>query len=135
MELAARDRDKPVKIQAIAEAQAIPRRFMEVILNELRHGGLVESRRGNEGGYILAREPKDISVAEVVELVEGAISIAPNGDNGSRDKVAAFGDDAFGELWSELDGLLVDLLNRKSFEDLLEAERSARRAAVPNYSI
>ncbi len=58
-ELARRNGGLPVKIADIAEAQAIPQRFLEVIMNQLKQGGFVESRRGKRGGYLLARSAGD----------------------------------------------------------------------------
>ena len=54
-ELALRGTSEPVKIQDIASAQGIPQRFLEIILSELKQGGFVESRRGSNGAYMLAR--------------------------------------------------------------------------------
>ena len=65
---------RPVKIALIATRQNIPKRFLEVILNELRQGGFVESRRGVDGGYLLARGPEQIKMGEVVSFVDGDIS-------------------------------------------------------------
>ena len=73
-ELATVDDGRPVKTHRIAAAQNIPIRFLEVILNELRHAGIVESRRGNAGGYMLARPPANISLAEVIRLMDGALA-------------------------------------------------------------
>jgi Rrf2 family protein len=64
----------PVKGDAIAEAQGIPVRFLENILAELRHAGLVLSQRGAEGGYRLARPPAEISLADVIRAVEGPLA-------------------------------------------------------------
>ena len=67
--------DQPVvRIQAISEHQNIPKRFLEQILNDLKSAGLVQSRRGVAGGYRLAREPEDITLAEVVRHIEGALA-------------------------------------------------------------
>ena len=63
-----------VKAEAIAQAQAIPLRFLENILAELRHAGLVRSQRGSEGGYGLARPAAEITVADVVRAVEGPLA-------------------------------------------------------------
>jgi len=74
-ELARRFRDqRPIKIANIASAQSIPKRFLEVILNELRQGGFVESRRGVDGGYLLARDPQQISVGEIIRFVDGNLA-------------------------------------------------------------
>jgi Rrf2 family protein len=66
--------DGPVKGERIAEAQRIPLKFLENILLELKHAGLVQSQRGAEGGYWLARPPAEIPLAEVIRAVEGPIA-------------------------------------------------------------
>lgn len=63
-----------VRIQVISEHQNIPKRFLEQILNDLKSAGLVQSRRGVAGGYRLARKPEEITLAEVVRHVEGALA-------------------------------------------------------------
>jgi Rrf2 family protein len=60
--------------QAISDHQRIPKRFLEQILNDLKSGGLVESKRGMAGGYRLAQTPEQIRLAAVVRQVEGALS-------------------------------------------------------------
>ena len=74
LELAAAEGEGPIKGERIAQAQAIPIRFLENILVELRHAGLVKSQRGAEGGYWLARPASEISLAEVLRAVEGPIA-------------------------------------------------------------
>jgi Rrf2 family protein len=64
----------PVKGESIAEAQDIPLRFLENILAELRHAGLVQSQRGAEGGYWLAHKPNEIKIADVIRAVEGPLA-------------------------------------------------------------
>src|SRR5213592_3218355 len=64
----------PVKGEALAAAQGIPPKFLENILGDLRHAGIVRSQRGVEGGYWLARPADEITVAEVVRAVEGPIA-------------------------------------------------------------
>src|SRR6267154_6436639 len=67
--------DKPlVRIQAISDQQNIPKRFLEQILNDLKSAGLVQSKRGVAGGYRLARRPEQISIAEIIRHVEGALA-------------------------------------------------------------
>ena len=73
VELAAAS-DGPLKGERIAEAQKIPLKFLENILLELRHAGIVRSQRGVEGGYWLARPAEEISLAEVIRAVEGPIA-------------------------------------------------------------
>jgi Rrf2 family protein len=63
-----------IRIQEVSEAEAIPKRFLEQILNDLRTGGFVESRRGIAGGYRLAKPPERIPLAAVVRHIEGALA-------------------------------------------------------------
>jgi Rrf2 family protein len=74
VELAAAADEGPIKGERLAEAQDIPLQFLEHILLELKHNGIVRARRGAKGGYWLAREPDDVTVAEVVRAVEGPIA-------------------------------------------------------------
>jgi Rrf2 family protein len=73
LELAAAD-GGPVKGDRIAEAQAIPLKFLENILIDLRNAGLVRTQRGPEGGYWLARPASEIAVADVIRAVEGPLA-------------------------------------------------------------
>ncbi len=70
LELAAAD-EGPIKGERIAQAQEIPLKFLENILLELRHHGLVQSQRGADGGYWLARPAEEIKLADVIRAVEG----------------------------------------------------------------
>ena len=63
-----------IKGERLATAQAIPHKFLENILADLRNGGLVASQRGADGGYRLARPPAEITVADVIRVVEGPIA-------------------------------------------------------------
>ncbi len=74
IELAAADGDAPTKGEAIASAQAIPPKFLENILADLRLAGLVTSRRGADGGYRLARPASEITVADIIRAVEGPLA-------------------------------------------------------------
>src|SRR5436309_972136 len=70
----AQDGDGLVKAEQIATAQGIPLRFLENILGDLRNAGIVESRRGVEGGYLLARPAKEIALADVIRAVDGPLA-------------------------------------------------------------
>lgn len=61
------------RIEELAEVEAIPANYLVQILGELRNGGLIESRRGKQGGYLLARAPEEISLREIVALVQGDV--------------------------------------------------------------
>jgi len=79
VELAAAHSDKPVKAERIATAQGIPLNFLENILGELRHAGIVRSHRGAEGGFRLARPAAELTVADVIRAVEGPLASVRGG--------------------------------------------------------
>jgi Rrf2 family protein len=86
LELAAAPDEKPVKGERIATAQAIPLRFLENILMQLRHAGLVESRRGADGGYRLARPAAEVTLADVIRAIDGPLA----GVSGARPETLDF---------------------------------------------
>jgi Rrf2 family protein len=71
---AAEATDRPLKAEAIATAQGIPPRFLENILADLRHAGLVHSQRGTDGGHRLAKPAAEITVADVIRAVDGPLA-------------------------------------------------------------
>ena len=79
VELAAAPDDKPVTAERIATSQGIPVGFLEHILSELRLAGIVRSQRGTEGGYRLAKEPRQITIADIIRAVEGPLATVRGG--------------------------------------------------------
>jgi Rrf2 family protein len=74
VELAAAEPGTPVKAERLANAQNVPLKFLENILASLRHAGLVESRRGPEGGYLLARPADEITLADFIRAIDGPLA-------------------------------------------------------------
>lgn len=64
----------PILISKISEKEKIPKKFLEVILLELRNSGILQSRKGKGGGYYLRKEPKEINLAQVIRLIDGPIA-------------------------------------------------------------
>lgn len=132
-ELASRRTATPVAVAQIAEAQGIPPRFLENILNQLRHAGLVVSHRGNTGGYTLATRPEVITVAEVIEAAQGPVSITASQRNRSNGYTA--GDAAFERFWERLDASMVDCCSQTTFADLIGWEMQSEKRPVQDYVI
>src|SRR5512138_285258 len=84
----------PIKIADVARRQKIPQKFLELILAGLKQGGFVESRRGADGGYLLARGPEAITIGQVLHFIEGRRSHAAR-----RQKH----DSPFSEMWRRVD--------------------------------
>ena len=114
----------PVKIADIAKRQKIPQKFLELILAGLKQNGFVDSRRGAEGGYILARPPDTITVGEVLRAVENVKSLS-RGSN----------DDPFTSIWSRVDAAVSDVLDQTSFAELARSWQEKRMFYVPNWEI
>lgn len=75
--LALSGNENPVLIEEIASKENIPRKFLETILLDLKHAGMVKSKMGKGGGYYLLRAAEEISIAEVYRLFHGAIALLP----------------------------------------------------------
>lgn len=133
LELAVRFGNGPISIGEIAKAQAIPARFLEAILAQLKRANLVESRRGNEGGYVLARPPGRISVGDVLRVVQGSLAEPEAGSsqgNGSHASQAIFM-----PIWEAAVRSASTVYDAASFQTLAERYRSALGDNTPDYSI
>ncbi|MBL0096851.1 MAG: Rrf2 family transcriptional regulator [Bacteroidetes bacterium] len=69
--------EEPLRIAEIADKQGFPQKFLEAILLELRKDGILRSKLGKSGGYMLNREPKDIRLGHVIRLMDGPIALVP----------------------------------------------------------
>src|SRR4051812_27038688 len=122
LELAAAG-DGPVKGELIAEAQGIPLKFLENILQELRHAGLVRSQRGPEGGYRLGRPAAEISLGDVIRAVDGPLASV----RGEAPEDLSY-DGAAGSLqtvWVALRANLRGVLDEVTLGDVAEGELPA----------
>jgi Rrf2 family cysteine metabolism transcriptional repressor len=118
---------QPVKIADIARRQNIPQKFLELILSSLKQGGFVESRRGAEGGYLLARPATAITIGEVFRFFEG-------GQNGKSRSKRKF-DSPFEDLWRRVDEAVSEVVDQTTFADLLRSWTEKRDRFVPNWEI
>jgi Rrf2 family protein len=75
--LAQREGEGPVLVSELAGEEGTPRKFLEAILLELRHRGIVESKRGKGGGYYLRRPASDVTFGEVIRLLDGPLAAVP----------------------------------------------------------
>ena len=124
-ELAKRFGHGPVKICDIARAQAIPRRFLEAILRELKQAGMVESRRGSDGGYFLLRSPDKLTMDDVLVILQGPIDPAEcaSGDDGGVEGCELYGQCVFLPVWEAMRDAVREILQQTTFLTLLQQER------------
>lgn len=116
VELAAVTDDRPLKSERIAQAQGIPLRFLENILAQLRHGGIVVSRRGADGGYRLAAAADQITVADVIRAIDGPLAAV----SGERPENLSFTGTAapLREVWIAVRSSLRAVLEEVTLADL-----------------
>jgi Rrf2 family protein len=120
VELAAAGGDAPVKGERLATSQSIPLRFLENILLQLRHAGIVESRRGAEGGYKLARPAEDITLADVIRAIDGPLA----GVSGQRPETLDFKgrSEPLREVWVAVRASLRGVLEQVTLADVAAGE-------------
>ena len=123
-DLAVQDSLEPIKIADIARRQSIPQKFLELILANLKQGGFVHSKRGAEGGYLLARQPGAISVGEVLRYIEG--SKAAKGEHKGS---------ALADFWFRVDGAMAHVIDKTSFAELAREWKEKQSKYVPNWEI
>ncbi len=111
----------PVPLSDVARRQVLSVSFLEQVFGQLRRAGLVESRRGARGGYVLARAPSEVSLAEVVASVDEAprmTACTPGSTcTGTSARCLTHG------LWAELDGHIEGFLATKSLAEVAEGAR------------
>lgn len=134
-ELAKRERDGYVRLTQIAQAQAIPPRFLENILNQLRQGGFVDSRRGKDGGFTLQRPGREVRVGDVIRFIEGPVSPVDCGGETPSHKCPLKGGCVFMAFWMEAKAALEAVYDRKTLADLVEDEARAVEGSAESYCI
>ena len=110
----------PTKISEIAQAQAIPLRFLEVILSQLKGSGFIDSKRGFYGGYYLIQPPEKISVGDVMRFLQGPED--PEHCTVCISKTACpFNNNcAFAPMWLKVKAAIFEIYDQTSIKDLLD---------------
>ena len=134
-ELAKRLGPNPTTVGQIAEAQAIPPRFLELILGQLRQGGFVESRRGIHGGYLLAVSPESLSIGEIIRFIDGPLAPVRCVARAKKKDCPLYGSCAFLSTWKRAADAVAQVYDQTSFEDLMAEERTATQKYVASYCI
>ena len=116
---------EPLQIRQIAADQAIPDRYLEQLLAILRRSGLVRSQRGAKGGYLLAREPWNISLLEVLSCVEGlSETVTPGASLSSR---------VVHGIWREAQAAADTVLQGYTLQDLAEQREAKQQVDIMYY--
>jgi Rrf2 family protein len=135
LELAKRYGQKPTSIGEIAASQAIPPRFLEVILNEMRQPGFVQSSRGIRGGYQLAKPPGEITIGQVIRFVDGTLEpVKCITEQGGKSSCSFKPGCALVEVWIQAQQAVERVYDSTTFELLVAREKELQRNEV-DYTI
>jgi Rrf2 family protein len=117
--LSGQDPERSCSITEIAKHQGVPKKFLEKILRDLIRGGLIKSKRGSCGGYTLARRPDAISFCDVIEALEGPITVNACMDHAlGCDQIPRC---AMIGVWSEVQRGVMEVLSRTTMADLQQS--------------
>ena len=123
VELAGVQDEKPVKAERIATAQDIPLNFLENILGELRHAGIVRSHRGADGGFRLAKPPDQVSIADIIRAVEGPLASVRGGPPEETSYPGA--SEALPRVWIAVRASLRNVVEHVTVADVASGELPA----------
>jgi Rrf2 family protein len=137
VELARRSDESPIPLAEIAEHDGLPLAYLEHLVARLRKAGLVDSRRGSRGGYMLARSPVEITMAEVVEALEGSIAPIECISQGPDGSIVCSRESEPGHvcptklLWTRVRFSIVRTLQETTLADLVLAPALGNGAVAP----
>lgn len=124
-ELAKNRGQGPLKIYEVAEAQNIPLRFLEVILNRLKKSGLVESKRGYMGGYTLIWDPREITVTDIFRFMDESLGpIECLACVSLKSKCSFEGQCAFFPMWQKVQDAIRDVFDKTTIHDLIVVDNN-----------
>src|SRR5512135_899200 len=125
----------PVQAKSIARRQGIPARFLEQVLHAMKKAGLVSSHRGAQGGYVLSKKPSELSVAEILEALDGPFSSVPglNGHGSARRPTKS--EVLLAKVWDRVGAAEHDVLDAITVEELADQQRQLEEQRSLMYHI
>ncbi len=131
---------EPMPLSAIAERTSIPFNYLEQIFQELKAARLVRSQRGQRGGYLLGRPAAEITVADVIRVMEGPLAPTLCASRTQQAPCATFlcpnvEECVLRDMWLEVRDAISGILDHTTFADLADRQRHARGTQAPRYSI
>jgi Rrf2 family protein len=133
VDLAMQGGSGPTQAKSIARRQGIPARFLEQVLHTMKKAGLVSSQRGAQGGYVLSRKPSEVSVAEILEALEGPFLRMPE-LNGRAQGTSPAGD-LLAKVWNRVHEAERHVLDGITVEELAGEQRQIEQQRSPMYHI
>jgi len=135
IDLARQDGSAPIQAKSIARRQGIPARFLEQVLHAMKKAGLVSSLRGAQGGYVLSKKPSELSVAEILEALDGPF-LAVAGINGRNPlRHSAKSDALLAKVWDRVYEAERHVLEAITVEELAGQQRQLEQQRTLMYHI
>jgi len=125
LELSLRYQEGPLHSRQISEAQEIPQRFLEQILLLLKRAGYLKSRKGRKGGYVLAKPPGEINVAEVIRVMDGPLAPIDCVSVMAHESCPMERTCGLRWLWKDVRDAVAEILERTTFADLVQKSKLA----------
>jgi Rrf2 family protein len=135
IDLAMNGKEAPVQARAIARRQAIPIKFLEQVLYSMKKAGLIESLRGAQGGYMLLKEPSALSVADVLEVLDGPVFHRAFQNDSVLDRHLPKQELLLGHVWKQVAQAEHDVLHRITIDELAGRQRAIEERHSPMYHI
>ena len=136
IDLAIQNGNVPIQSKAIARRQAIPVRFLEQVLHAMKQAGLVESVRGAQGGYILAKVPSELSLAEIIEALDGPLT-SPKQSNPLHRRLSGRTpfDSLLCDIWAQVRHAELGVLSAVTLKDLVDRHQQLEQERALMYHI
>jgi Rrf2 family protein len=128
-------KDIPVQARAIAKHQGIPVRFLEQVLHSMKKAGLVESLRGAQGGYRLSRKPADLSIADIMEALDGPVFHQTFSNSLPGEKRVGRPELLLGHVWEQVQQAERSVLEKITVEQLAARQLAIEEQRNPMYHI
>ncbi len=123
LDIALNSNEMPVQVREIAKRQCIPERFLEHVMASLKRGGLVDSVRGAQGGYYLGKPAENITLAEIVESLEGPITLRDCLSEEDEYQCDLESGCVVQDIWRNVKSAIQDVLESITLEDLVNKKR------------
>lgn len=129
------NKSKFVHLEELSKSQDIPRKFLELILLELKKGGFVDSKKGPNGGYFLIKEPSEISLGDVVKFIEGSVYPISCVDPSQPQSCSEIRKCVFFPIWKKIGDCISLIMDGVDFKELAAEASKKRKEENLNYCI
>jgi len=135
LDMAQNEEEGPIASHTIAQRQDISERYLEQLLIPLKQAGLVKSIRGSQGGYILGRAAKDISVGDIIRVLEGPLAPVDCVNEVNPDDCKRADNCVTRLIWAKVRDSVSDILDSYSLEDLVNESHKMSKPVAINFDI